>query len=100
LPGQEPFNHPSERGSPGTPIRNPDPMQMARDPRNRRQTLLIDADDTLWENNIYFERAIVNFISFLNHREFTPGEIRQVLNEVERKSIPTMATACTASPTR
>jgi len=64
-------------------------MQMARDPRNRRQTLLIDADDTLWENNIYFERAIVNFISFLNHREFTPGEIRQVLNEVERKSIPT-----------
>jgi len=22
------------------------------------QTLLIDADDTLWENNIYFERAI------------------------------------------
>ena len=22
------------------------------------QTLLIDADDTLWENNVYFERAI------------------------------------------
>ena len=29
------------------------------------QTLLIDADDTLWENNIYFERAIAAFISFL-----------------------------------
>jgi len=29
------------------------------------QTFLIDADDTLWENNIYFERAIANFISFL-----------------------------------
>jgi len=27
------------------------------------QTLLIDADDTLWENNIYFERAIARFIS-------------------------------------
>ena len=27
------------------------------------QTLLIDADDTLWENNIYFERAIAAFIS-------------------------------------
>ena len=26
------------------------------------QTLLIDADDTLWENNIYFERAIAAFI--------------------------------------
>ena len=27
--------------------------------------LLIDADDTLWENNIYFERAIHAFIEFL-----------------------------------
>ena len=35
---------------------------------NGAQTLLIDADDTLWENNIYFERAIARFISFLNHR--------------------------------
>ena len=29
------------------------------------QTLLIDADDTLWENNVYFERAIAAFISYL-----------------------------------
>jgi len=50
-------------------------------------TLLIDADDTLWENNVYFERAIANFISFLNHREYTPEQVRQVLNEVERESI-------------
>ena len=35
------------------------------------QTLLIDADDTLWENNVYFERAIARFISFLNHHEFS-----------------------------
>jgi putative hydrolase of the HAD superfamily len=62
---------------------------MERDPRNHRQTLLIDADDTLWENNIYFEWAIADFISFLNHREFTPQEIRQVLNEVERENILT-----------
>lgn len=47
------------------------------------QTLLIDADDTLWENNIYFERAIANFISFLEHKEMTPQEVRGVLNEVE-----------------
>jgi len=51
------------------------------------QTLLIDADDTLWENNIYFERSIADFISFLNHREFTPLQIRERLNEVERESI-------------
>jgi putative hydrolase of the HAD superfamily len=52
-----------------------------------RQTLLIDADDTLWENNIYFERAIADFISFLNHRAYTPAQVREVLNDVERDCI-------------
>ena len=51
------------------------------------QTLLIDADDTLWENNIYFERAIAAFISFLNHHEYSPAEVRQTLNGVERETI-------------
>jgi putative hydrolase of the HAD superfamily len=50
-------------------------------------TLLIDADDTLWENNIYFERAIARFISFLNHHEFSPEQVREVLNDVERECI-------------
>lgn len=53
------------------------------------QTLLIDADDTLWENNIYFERAIAQFISFLNHHEFLPEQVRSVLNDVERECIVT-----------
>ncbi len=53
------------------------------------QTLLIDADDTLWENNIYFERAIADFISFLNHRERSPAEIREILDDVERECIVT-----------
>ena len=51
------------------------------------QTLLIDADDTLWENNVYFERAIANFIPFLNHHEFSPEQVREVLNDVERECI-------------
>ena len=51
------------------------------------QNLLIDADDTLWENNVYFERAIANFISFLNHHEYTPDQVREVLYEVERENI-------------
>ena len=51
------------------------------------QTLLIDADDTLWENNVYFERAIAEFISFLNHRERSTAEIREILNDVERECI-------------
>jgi putative hydrolase of the HAD superfamily len=51
------------------------------------QTLLIDADDTLWENNIYFERAIAGFIGYLNHHEYSPAEVRQALNAVERETI-------------
>jgi putative hydrolase of the HAD superfamily len=51
------------------------------------QTLLIDADDTLWENNVYFERAIAAFISYLNHHEYTPAEVRQALNTAEHETI-------------
>ena len=53
------------------------------------QTLLIDADDTLWENNIYFERAIAAFISYLNHHKYSPAEVRKALNAVERETIQT-----------
>ncbi len=51
------------------------------------QNLLIDADDTLWENNIYFERAIADFISFLDHKTHTSNEVRLVLWDVEREVI-------------
>lgn len=51
------------------------------------QTLLFDADDTLWENNIYFERAIANFISFLDHQTHSPAEVRHILNECEHQTI-------------
>jgi putative hydrolase of the HAD superfamily len=49
-----------------------------------RYHLLIDADDTLWENNIYFEHAIHDFITFLNHSQLTPAQVRAVLDDVER----------------
>lgn len=49
-----------------------------------RYHLLIDADDTLWENNIYFEQAIHGFITFLDHSRLTREEVRTVLDEVER----------------
>ena len=51
------------------------------------QTLLFDADDTLWENNIYFERAIAAFISYLDHRVHTPVEVREYLNHCERTTV-------------
>ncbi len=47
------------------------------------QFLLIDADDTLWENNIYFERAFDEFVAFLDHSAMAPGEVRAVLDEIE-----------------
>jgi len=52
-----------------------------------RHTLLIDADDTLWENNIFFEKAIDDFITKLEHLGYTREYIRHILNETERRNI-------------
>jgi putative hydrolase of the HAD superfamily len=48
-----------------------------------RQHLVFDADDTLWENNIYFEDAFDRFCAFLNHSHLTPDQIRAALDEIE-----------------
>ena len=48
-----------------------------------RQFLIFDADDTLWENNIYFERAFEEFAGFLAHSSLTPEQVREVLDEIE-----------------
>ena len=55
---------------------------MTTDPM--RLNLFIDADDTLWENNIYFERAFDEFVDYLNHSTLSPREVRDVLDEIER----------------
>ncbi len=52
-----------------------------------RHTLLIDADDTLWENNIFFEKTIDNFIASLEHLGYTREYVRHILNETERRNI-------------
>ena len=49
-----------------------------------RYHLIMDADDTLWENNIYFEQAIHSFMTFLDHSRLSRQEVRAVLDEVER----------------
>ena len=56
-----------------------------------RQFLIIDADDTLWENNIYFERAFDDFVAFLDHSSLTPREIRDILDEIERENAKSTA---------
>jgi len=48
-----------------------------------RQHLIFDADDTLWENNIHFERAIEDFLDYLDHSTLTRDEVRAVLDEIE-----------------
>jgi putative hydrolase of the HAD superfamily len=52
-----------------------------------RQTLLVDADDTLWENNIFFEKTIDHFIVQLEHLGYTLEYVRHILNETERLNI-------------
>lgn len=52
-----------------------------------RHTLLIDADDTLWENNIFFEKAIEIFIDCLEPLGYTRDYSRYILNETERRNI-------------
>jgi len=46
--------------------------------------LIIDGDDTLWENNIYFEQSIEDFIDYLDHSSLTRAQVREALDEVER----------------
>ncbi len=48
-----------------------------------RQHLIIDADDTLWENNVYFERAVEEFLDFLAYSSLSREEVRAVLDEIE-----------------
>jgi putative hydrolase of the HAD superfamily len=52
-----------------------------------RQHLIIDADDTLWENNIYFEDAFAKFVDLLAHSTLTAVEIRAILDEIELANI-------------
>lgn len=51
--------------------------------------LLFDADDTLWENNIYFERAIREFLELLRPVAPEPQAVKALLCAVERECIPT-----------
>jgi putative hydrolase of the HAD superfamily len=53
-----------------------------------RKCLIFDADDTLWENNIYFERAIREFVALLRPVVSNRKKILALLAEVEKERIP------------
>ena len=56
--------------------------------RSSALTLLIDADDTLWENNIYFLEVTERFAEELE-RHGIPGEqARAELTNTERRNVP------------
>jgi len=48
-----------------------------------RLNLIVDADDTLWENNIYFDEAFADFVTYLEHSTLNADEIRGILDEIE-----------------
>jgi putative hydrolase of the HAD superfamily len=52
-----------------------------------RQTLIFDADDTLWENNVIFERVVDDFIEWVAHPTLEPATIRTILAEIEEANI-------------
>lgn len=52
--------------------------------RPRGEVLVFDADDTLWENNILFERVIDDFLSWVDHPTLDRTEIRAILDDIER----------------
>ncbi len=52
-------------------------------------TLLIDADDTLWENNIHYEAAIDRFLELVSSRNLPKDRARDLLMEIEARNVRT-----------
>jgi putative hydrolase of the HAD superfamily len=58
-----------------------------------KSTLIIDADDTLWENNVHFEKASDEFLDLVgertgNARADARFRARSLLTQWERRNIP------------
>ena len=48
------------------------------------QHLIFDADDTLWENNVLFERTIDDFVEWIDHPTLDAVAVRSILLDIER----------------
>ena len=51
------------------------------------EVILVDADDTLWENYFYFEKARETFLNFMEKREFNREEVNYYLNHFDTKRL-------------
>ncbi len=58
-----------------------------------KPTLIVDADDTLWENNIYYEQCIAEFAALMETQGFERGEAEQTMHTVERERVPVVGYA-------
>ncbi len=54
-----------------------------------RLILWIDADDTLWDNSVYFEETIAEFIDYLDHPALSAEAVRGHLDAIEIENIKT-----------
>ncbi|HEX8509877.1 MAG TPA: HAD family hydrolase [Propionibacteriaceae bacterium] len=64
--------------------------------RYERQTLIFDADDTLWENNVYFKRVVDDYLDWVAHPTLDRDQIRAILNDIETANIGTHGYGTTA----
>ncbi len=51
------------------------------------EVVLIDADDTLWENYFYFEKARETFLNFMEKQGFNRDEVNHYLNHFDTKRL-------------
>ncbi len=58
-----------------------------------KPTLIIDADDTLWENNIFYEQCITDFAALMAAQGFEHEEALRTLETVERERVPVVGYA-------
>ena len=58
-----------------------------------RPTLILDADDTLWENNIYYERATTDLGRCMAAAGFDPAEAERTFAQVEAERVPVVGYA-------
>jgi len=60
--------------------------------------LILDADDTLWENNVFYEEATDAFAERMAREGFDPRRARETLDRIERSASPSTATRPRSSP--
>lgn len=55
--------------------------------RDHTKNLIFDADDTLWENNVYFVEATEGFLDIMESERLDREEARRRLTEAERQFV-------------